>query len=143
MDELLALIRRFEGLHLKSYICPAGVPTIGYGATGPGIKLGMRWTREQAEERMIRDAALATWHTIRLCPTLLEDEMKLAAVADFTFNLGAGRLAASTLRRKILMRDWVGAADEFPRWVRSGAMKLPGLVARREAERRLFTGARR
>ena len=73
--------------------------------------------------------------TLRYCPVLAtEPEERLAAIVDFTFNLGAGRLQASTLRRRINQRDWVAAGKELRRWVYGGGKVLPGLVARRQAE---------
>ena len=77
--------------------------------------------------------------TLRYCPALAsEPEGRLAAIADFTFNLGAGRLQASTLRRRVNQKDWSAAALELRRWVYGGGRVLPGLVARREAECRLM-----
>jgi len=138
---LLELIKRFEGLRLKAYLCPAGVPTIGYGATGPDIKLGDVWTHEQADARLSKDAETAVRSAKRLCPEIVEDEGKLAAIADFAFNLGPTRLAGSTLRRRIKAGDYDGAAVELMKWVRGGGRVLPGLVLRRLAERNLFLGA--
>ena len=63
-----------------------------------------------------------------------EPEERLAAVVDFTFNLCAGRLQTSTLRRRINQRDWIAAGQELRRWIYGGGKVLPGLVARREAE---------
>jgi lysozyme len=63
-----------------------------------------------------------------------EPESRLAAIVDFTFNLGAGRLQMSTLRRRINQSDWPGAAKELQRWIYGGGKVLSGLVARREAE---------
>jgi lysozyme len=137
---LSQIVRHFEGLHLRAYLCPAGVPTIGYGATGPDIKLGMVWTEAQCDERLERDCARASQSAINLCPQL-NSQGKLLAVSDFTYNLGATRLAASTLRRRIRLSDWAAAADQFPRWVRGGGRVLPGLVSRRAFERQLFLGA--
>nr|WP_246193558.1 lysozyme [Pseudoxanthomonas suwonensis] len=57
---------------------------------------------------------------------------------DFTFNLGAGRLQTSTLRRRVNQRDWSSAVNELRRWVYGGGKVLPGLVARREAESALL-----
>ena len=73
--------------------------------------------------------------TLRYCPVLAtEPESRLASIVDFTFNLGAGRLQTSTLRRRINQRDWAAAATELLRWVYGGGKVLPGLVTRREAE---------
>jgi lysozyme len=63
-----------------------------------------------------------------------EPEGRLAAIVDFTFNLGAGRLQTSTLRRRVNQRDWIAAATELRRWIYGGGKVLPGLVARRAAE---------
>jgi lysozyme len=63
-----------------------------------------------------------------------EPDARLAAIVDFTFNLGAGRLQASILRRQVNQREWVAAGWELRRWVRGGGNVLPGLVVRREAE---------
>ena len=65
-----------------------------------------------------------------------ESEDRLAAIVDFTFNLSAGRLQTSTLRRRrrINQRDWIAAGQELRRWVYGAGKVLPGLVTRREAE---------
>ena len=73
----------------------------------------------------------------RLCPIPLSQGQHHALVS-FSFNLGAGALQSSTLRRKIMREDYEGAADEFPQWVFAGRRRLAGLVRRREAERALF-----
>ena len=137
------LAKRFEGFERKvrrgveiaavPYICPAGFWTIGYGhlcdPKHPPI------TETEAEVYLARDLQTALTATLRYCPVLAtEPETRLAAIVDFTFNLGAGRLQTSTLRRRINQRDWSSAGQELRRWVYSGGKVLPGLVTRREAE---------
>ena len=137
------LAKRFEGFERKAkrgieitavpYICPAGFWTIGYGhlcdPKHPPI------TEAEAEVYLARDLQTALVATLRYCPVLAtEPEGRLAAIVDFTFNLGAGRLQTSTLRRRINQRDWSSAAQELRRWVYGGGKVLPGLVSRREAE---------
>ena len=139
-DELLALIRLFEGLRLRAYLCPTGVPTIGYGQTGPSIKLGVVWTIEKAEIALVKFAGICVCQTIALCPTIIDDSGKITALADFVYNLGSARLAGSTLRRKVNKRQWEAASIELTKWVRAGGIKLNGLILRRELERRLFLG---
>jgi lysozyme len=136
MNDLLRLIRVFEGLRLHAYQCPAGVWTIGYGSTGHGIGPGLVWTQEQAEARMLQDAQ-AYWAAAKaLCPRL--GGRKLAAVADFAYNLGTTRLAGSTLRRDINAGRAARAAEQFEKWVFAGGRRLPGLILRRHAEAQLF-----
>ena len=139
----IELAKRFEGFERRvkrgteitaiPYVCPAGFWTIGYGhlcdAAHPPI------TEGEAEVYLARDLQTALAATLRYCPVLAtEPERRLAAIMDFTFNLGGGRLQTSTLRRRINQRDWSGAAAELRRWVYGGGKVLPGLVTRREAE---------
>ena len=134
-----ALARMFEGLYLSPYLCPAGVPTLGYGATyyedGTRVTLSdPAITRERAEALllwMVRTKYLPA--VIRLCPGV-QDPRLLAALIDFTFNLGAGSLKSSNLRRCVNAEDWEALPDEFRKWVRGGGRVLKGLVRRREAE---------
>lgn len=130
---LHSLIRRFEGLRLRAYLCPAGVPTIGYGSTGPDVKLGQVCTAEEAEARMQLDAGVFLAGALASVPTATTDGRQ-AALADFAYNLGLTRLRSSTLRRRALAGDWEGVRVELAKWVRGGGRVLPGLVARRQAE---------
>lgn len=134
----LALIRRFEGLRLLAYKCPAGIPTIGYGRT-EGVKMGQSITKERAEELLLEDVAACEAAVDRLVKVPLAHG-QFDALVDFAFNLGAGRLEESTLLRLLNARNYSAAAAEFDRWTRAGGQVLPGLVRRRAAERALFEG---
>jgi lysozyme len=136
------LAKRFEGFHrvprydqgrAHPYICPAGYWTIGYGRLcdpdHPAIN------EAQAQAYLTQDLIAAMKATLRFCPVLAsEPESRLAAIVDFTFNLGAGRLQTSTLRRRVNQRDWGAVSHELRRWVYGGGRVLPGLMTRREAE---------
>lgn len=138
----IELAKRFEGFHrvpkadpdrAYPYICPAGFWTIGYGhlcdPSHPPV------TSAEADVYLAHDLQTALAATLRYCPVLAsEPEGRLTAIVDFTFNLGAGRLQTSTLRRRINQRDWGAAGLELRRWVFGGGKMLPGLVVRREAE---------
>jgi lysozyme len=139
----VGLAKRFEGFHrvpkhdpqrrAHPYICPAGYWTVGYGhlckPDHPPI------TADDGVVYLTRDLRSALNATLRYCPVLAtESDVRLAAIVDFTFNLGAGRLQTSTLRRRVNQRDWPSAAKELRRWVHGAGKVLPGLVARREAE---------
>jgi lysozyme len=134
-----ALCRRFEGLYLRPYMCPAGVPTIGYGATF--YEDGARVTLRDAPITKERAEALLLWHirqvylpaVRRMCPSATDPDL-VAALIDFAFNLGAGRLQASTLRRKVNAGDLDAVPTELRKWVMAGGRVLRGLVLRREAE---------
>jgi lysozyme len=134
-----ALARRFEGLYLTPYLCPAGVPTIGYGGTyyedGTRVQLtDAPITRKRAEALllwMVRTKYLPA--VMRLCPGI-DSTNRLAAIIDFTFNLGAGNLKASTLRKRINAGCWEDVPTELRKWNKAGGKVLKGLTIRREAE---------
>lgn len=147
--QAIDLCKRWEGLHkvvqrkpvvmVAPYWCPAHFFTIGFGSLCPKDQQPI--TELQAELLLARDLNTAMRQTIQLCPNLLiQNQERIAAIVDFTFNLGSGRLKASTLRRRLLDEDWLGAADELRKWVWGGGKKLPGLIARREAEVALLLG---
>lgn len=133
------LSRRFEGCYLKPYLCPAGVPTIGYGATyyqdGSRVTLAdPPITRTQAETLLLWMLRTVYAPQVRrLCPNV-SSVPRQAALIDFTFNLGASALKNSTLRRRINAERWDDVPTELRKWVRGGGRILNGLVRRREAE---------
>ena len=137
LDLLISLIKRFEGCSLKPYYCPAGVLTIGWGATGQGINNNVVWTQEEADARLRIDASKFLVGTKKLIPHISGN--RLVACADFAYNLGLGSLKNSTLRRKILLNDYDGAIVQFMRWNKAGGKVLKGLDLRRRAEINLFT----
>lgn len=139
----LALMRRFEGFYPKPYLCPAGVPTIGYGATyyEDGTRVTLNdppITRERAE-------ALLIWvvghvylpQVIKLCSGI-DTPDRLAALIDFTYNLGGTALKNSTLRRKVNAGEWDVVPTELRKWNKAGGRVLRGLTLRREAEAQLI-----
>lgn len=140
------LAKRFEGFQRVAkadpgrahpYICPAGYWTIGYGHLCDPKHTPI--TEDEADAYLALDLQSALAATSRYCPVLATElEGRLAAIVDFTFNLGAGRLQTSTLRRRINQRDWVAAQQELRRWVYGGGRVLTGLVVRRTIEARLF-----
>jgi lysozyme len=136
----LDLIRHFEGLFLKAYLCPAKVWTIGYGHTGlthkdGTVKAGRVITEKEAVQLLAHDMGKFEDRVNRLVTVdLTQDEFD--ALVSFDFNTGA--LHKSTLLRKLNQGDKRGAAAEFSKWTRGGGRVLPGLVRRRKSERHLF-----
>jgi len=134
------LCMQFEGFRSKPYLCPAGIPTIGYGSTyysnGTKVTLADSPLDEGNARKLLMDELNHTYlpAVIRNCPILATDERRLNAVVDFCYNLGTGRLQTSTLKRKINAQDWEGAKEELMKWSKAGGKVLPGLLKRRQAE---------
>ncbi|HET8871837.1 MAG TPA: lysozyme [Aquabacterium sp.] len=134
-----SVARRFEGFYPSPYLCPAGVPSIGYGSThyedGTAVTLfDAPITRERAEALLQFEMQRVCARAVRsLCPGV-DTQGRAAALMDFTYNLGAGRLRASTLRRRVNAGEWGRVPQELRKWVKGGGRVLAGLVRRREAE---------
>ena len=135
----LELIKKFEGLKLESYKCPAGVDTIGYGHTGQGAEPGSVITEEEAENFLIQDV-LHSEMTVSSCVKIRLNQSEYDSLVSFTYNVGSSAFTNSTLLRLLnLNTDRVVVAAEFERWVKAGSDEpVPGLVRRRKAEKELF-----
>lgn len=136
-EQGLALTQQCEGLRLAAYQDSVGVWTIGYGHTGSDVHPGLTITSDQASDLLRKDVADAVAAVNKLVTAQLQQH-QFDALVDFVFNLGAQRLAGSTLLHKLNAGDFAGAADQFLVWVHAGTQVLPGLVARRKAERAMF-----
>lgn len=145
------IIKRYEGIVTKvfdgevravPYLDPVGEPTIGFGRlltwseyrhykTTNGISMA------EAEAFIIEDVSKFSRGVIKLIKVPLQD-YQLDALVSFSYNVGLGNFKSSTLLKKLNNKDYLGAANEFPRWVYAKKKKLKGLVNRREAEKRMF-----
>jgi lysozyme len=144
LDIATALCKQFESYRAKPYLCPAGIPTIGYGSTyyanGSKVNLTDQPISEPAAADLLVHELQYTYlpGVLRLCPILLTDTKKCNAIVDFAYNLGVGRLQTSTLKRKINDQDWDAAKEQLLLWNKGGGKVLPGLEKRRKAECLLF-----
>jgi len=130
-------IKSWEGLRLMPYRDAANHWTVGYGHTGPDVRPGEPITQEEAELLLKQDLAkfaACVNGAVRVPLT----QAQFDALVSFAFNVGCGAFQESTLLRKLNAGDYLGAADQFPRWVKAGGRTIRGLVRRREAERHLF-----
>lgn len=140
----IRLCKEFEGLRLRPYLCPAGVPTVAYGSTfyedGTPVKLSDAPVDEKRAMHMLRSSLERIYlpGVLQASPNLINNPAVLGAVTDFAYNLGVARYRASTLRRRINAEDWAEARLELAKWVNGGGKKLPGLVRRRAAEAAYF-----
>ena len=135
----LDLIKSFEGLSLTAYPDPGtgGEPfTIGFGST-KGVKKGMKITVQEAEQRLIMDLQDACKAVERYVTIPLNDN-QFAALVSFTFNVGAGNLAVSTLLKRLNEGEYGSVPMQLMRWNRAAGKILNGLTRRRTAEGDLF-----
>jgi len=138
----LSIIKKYEGLKLEAYICPAGVPTIGFGSTfypdGRRVKLGDKITLQEAESILLHDIKRFE-KEVRNSVKIEITNNQLSALISFTYNVGASAFRKSTLLKKVNANPIdLTIHNEFMRWTRSGGKVLPGLVKRRAEESKLY-----
>jgi GH24 family phage-related lysozyme (muramidase) len=133
------LLKTWEGCRLSAYPDPAsgGAPwTIGYGHTGAEVTPGLTITQEQAEAWLKQDVAEAAVAVDRLLSGVTLTPHQRDALTSFCFNVGAGALERSTLRKRLLGREApaVVITQELPRWCKGPNGPVEGLKRRRSAE---------
>lgn len=137
------LIKSFEGLFLKPYLDPIGIPTIGYGTIQyeDGTKVTIKdnaISKERALELLIFEINEKAQNVERITKVQLNDN-EFAALVSFAYNVGWPALEKSTLMKLLNANaDRQAVADQFLRWNKAGGQELAGLTHRRQAERSLF-----
>ena len=134
--EGFTLIKQWEGLELRAYLCPADVWTIGYGHTATARE-GMIITEQDAERLLLRDLALFEAEVSRAVEVVLSDN-QFAALVSWAFNVGVQAMRRSTLIRKLNQGDYASVPSELARWNKVGNRVVHGLSNRRAAEAGLW-----
>jgi len=136
----LELLKKSEGFRAKTYLDVNGFPTIGYGHRLLHPESFPQGIDEiQAEEILVSDVREATQAVGSLVKVPLT-QGQFDALVDFCFNLGAGRLASSTLLKVLNAGRYLDAADQLLRWDIAAGQENAGLKTRREAEFALWSG---
>lgn len=141
----LQIIRTCEGFRATPYLCPAGIPTIGYGSTryadGRPVSLGDPKISETQAETIMRATLREYEAAVQRYVTVPMTQGQFDALVDFAYNTGAQNLRTSTLLRLLNAGDYAGASQQFGRWVNGGNKRLAGLVTWRKLEQQLFNTA--
>lgn len=136
----LTIIKGSEGLRLKTYLCPAGIPTIGWGHTGSDVKMGMTITPAQASDLLALDLQRFEAGVASLMRDPTDNEFSACVV--LAFNIGLDNFAHSSVLRLHNDGNKIGAAHAFGLWnkgkVKGVLTVLKGLVTRRSAEAALY-----
>ena len=139
----LNLIKKFEGLSLKPYLCSAGIPTIGWGNTFyenmKKVTLQDETITEERADSLFN--FLVTTNFVNVVNRLVIvdiNQNQFDALVSFVYNLGSGNFEKSTLLKKVNQEDFIGASLEFEKWNRASGKVLNGLTKRRLSEKELF-----
>lgn len=135
-----AMLRKFEGLRLTPYLCPAGKLTVGYGHVILSNERDLRAevTVERAEALLLNDLAWAMF-AVRKVGRVLADG-QAAALASLVFNIGGEAWLLSEIRSQVKAGDMIAAAAQFGRWNKVKGVPNAGLTARRFREKQIFEG---
>ena len=138
----LNIIKKFEGLVLKPYLCPAGVPTIGYGSTvypnGRAVTLKDKAITENEAHQILLATVKKYEDAVNRYVSVSLTQNQFDALVDFAYNVGIGNLQKSTLLKRVNAGDFAGAKREFSKWIYGAGKPLKGLINRRAAEEQLF-----
>ena len=142
MNKGIPIIRKFEGLKLRAYLCPAGIPTIAWGNTfyenGSKVQMGDKITIDRADKLLFFMVGKFEAEVKKLVKSAINDN-QLGALTSFAFNVGIGALTKSTILKKVNKNpNDATIRDEFNRWTNSNGKVVNGLVTRRKAEADLY-----
>lgn len=139
-DAGYALVREFEGLRLTAYPDPGtgGAPwTIGYGHTA-GVKPGETICKAEADELLTQDVEEVENGLNALIGTARTTDNQFSAMVALAFNIGLANFAKSTVLKRHLLGNYLGASRAFVLWNKAAGSVMPGLTRRREAEAKLY-----
>lgn len=133
----ITLIKQFEGCKLEAYQDQAGVWTIGYGSTGPGIREGLTISQKVADGMLLGDVSWLSQDLSKLVGINV-NQNGFDALVSFVYNIGLGAFKNSTMLKLILQHKIQEAALEFSKWDHVNGVVNEGLLTRRLAEQKLF-----
>ena len=141
----LELIKEFEGFSANAYLCPAKIPTIGYGNTfwedGRKVRIGEQISKSKALELLEfvanKDFADKIFPFIEVSIS----QNQFDAMVSLAYNIGVGAFSNSTLLKRVNVKDFLGAGNEFLKWDKSNGKPLLGLTRRQQREKELFLKA--
>jgi len=142
-DEGIKLIKHFEGVHKKPYICPAGYWTVGVGhLISRDAELPIEWDRVlspgEIDDLLRKDLRRFELGVLRLLGTVQPNQSEFDALVSFSFNLGLGCFQRSTVRSAFIRGDKKRSGEVLLKYRRAGGRILSGLVRRRQAEHALL-----
>jgi len=141
-ENAFGLIRPWETFKSYPYLCPAKVPTIGFGSTyykdGTKVKLSDKPISLEAAESLMDFVATEMGNQIYELVEVILTQNQFDALVSFVYNVGISAFAGSRLLKKINAGLMDEAALEFPKWNKSKGKILGGLIKRRAQEMELF-----
>lgn len=142
-QKCIDLIKKLESIELNSYQDGGGVWTIGYGSTmwmdGKRVTKGQTVTLEMAEKLLAWELKNKGDVLTGLLGKSNVNQQQFDALLSFTYNVGVGAVAKSTLLKKAIRNaNDPTIKDEFLKWVYDNGKRIKGLENRRKQEIALY-----
>lgn len=134
----IRFIQSFEKLRLTPYDDGDGNMTIGWGHLILPSENFTTITQSQADDLFVSDLKQKAENAVNKYVDIAMSQNQFDALVSFCFNVGLGNFHSSTLLRMVNMKNFDAAANEFPKWDRSGGVEMDGLYDRRVAEQNIF-----
>lgn len=136
----LELIKKWESFVPNVYLCPAGLPTIGYGHVVKNGESFSKITEEEAHELLLKD--IKQYEEAINKKNLNLTQSQFDALCSFVYNVGATAFSNSTMLKYMKNDNFLKASKEFKKWNKAtvNGVKVPlnGLTNRRLEESELF-----
>lgn len=134
------LIKHFEGFKAKPYLCPAKIPTIGYGATfykdGKKVTLQDKPITDEGAEELLK-LILKSFESIVMRKIKIPlKQCQFDALVSHTYNTGGSDTLFKLINQNApdeQIRKWFTT-----KYITGGGKRLQGLVNRRNAEAKLY-----
>lgn len=142
----ITLIKEAEKFMAQAYLCPAGLPTIGYGHVIQENELHLttaRLTEPQASALLAKDLGRYEQAVTRATETARLTQKQFDACVSLCYNIGTSGFAGSSVARLIVARaSEKSIRAAFEAWckatVQGVKQVMPGLLARRKREADLY-----
>lgn len=128
------VVERWEGTRYTPYKDIVGVLTVCQGHTGPDIVVNKVYSKQECRELTEKDLNIAMTGVLKTSPHLLWHPMQLAAAISFSYNVGTGTYANSSVARRFNAGDFHGGCEALKLYKYAGGKIVQGLINRREHE---------
>jgi lysozyme len=138
-SNILDYIKTTEAYRPTAYLpTPQDVPTIGYGSTGPDVKLGMTWTRAQCIARFLGTCSTLAQQMTNALGATPTTQNQFDAMFSLAYNIGIGHFLTSSVLRDHKARAYSREDNDFLMWIKQAGKTLGGLVTRRKKEASIY-----
>ena len=130
-------IKEFEGRRKVPYYDVVKVLTVCDGHTGPEVIKGRVYSDAECDALTTKTAQKFAEGVLKVSPHLAYHPMQLAAAISFSYNVGTGTYAKSSVAKLFNQGKFIEACNFLPKYKYAGGKVYTGLVRRRAREQEI------